>query len=519
MKTCWLPIPGILLLLMGCGGSSPSSVESLGTESTYGPVSTRSVGGVAEPVVMQGAYSSVTGVFGANFLNATVSLPESNQLNSEELLGNTMLAYSDSGRPVLVDYGTGKRYSLNSDVPVFSNIASPSFSANGALVLTVEYDTPTSPELFLYASDGSSRTKVPYTGFVSTPNLNAAGTKIAFVQGGDIWTMNTNGSSPTRVTTNDDYETQPKWNPSGTKIGYLRFIGGSARFWEIDTSSGVQVEKVLPITSFSSWDYNPTGTEIVVATAWGGNNRIDRYNLISGSRQNILSAADSVAGVTWSPEGSQVAYVRSGASGVRIESARVSDGSTSVIQPITSEFAQASVEWGPLVRKRSFIASSSSVLGATNAAGFLYGMAGDKFASFLAFDAVTRNTVDIDIPPPAGFNPSNHFATITAADNITMLRYANGFSGARISVVDPGSSSTYVQGAVVSFNAATGKVSAVLPFKRSRSGEKPTRTEHGGQVTYRGEFPGVWDANGKRSDAPATEVTMDLLTGKVIECH
>ena len=446
-----------------------------------------------------------------------MSLPPDNQLNEDELLGTTTLAYSDNGRPALVDYGTGTRYSLNSDVPVYVSSASPSFSANGSLVLTTEYDNPTSPELFLYASDGSSRTKVPYTGFVSAPNLNGAGTKIAFVQGGDIWTMNTNGTSPMSVTKNADYETQPKWNPSGTKIGYLKLVGSSSRFWEMDTAGGAQAEKVVPFTSFNSWDYNPTGTEIVVATAWGGNNRIDRYNLISGSRQNILSTTDYVADVTWSPDGSRVAYVRSGPSGIRIESARVSDGSTSVIQPITNEFAQTNIEWGPLVRKRSFIASSSSVLGATNAAGFLYGMAGDRFASFLAFDAVTRNTVDIDVPPPAGFNPSNHFATITAADNITMLRYVNGFSGARISVVDPGSSSTYVQGAVVSFNAATGKVSAVLPFNRSRSGEKPSRTEHGGQVTYRGEFRGVWDANGKRSDSPATEVTMDLRTGKVLE--
>jgi hypothetical protein len=146
-------------------------------------------------------------------------------------------------------------------------------------------------------------------------------------------------------------------------------------------------------------------------------------------------------------------------------------------------------------------------------------MTGDKFASFLAFDAVTRNTVDIDVPPPAGFNPSNHFATITAADNITMLRYVNGFIGARISVVDPGSSSTYVQGAVVSFNAATGKVSAVLPFNRSRSGEKPTRTVQGGKVTYRGEFLGVWDDKGKKSNSPVTEVTMDANTGQVLSQH
>jgi hypothetical protein len=247
-----------------------------------------------------------------------------------------------------------------------------------------------------------------------------------------------------------------------------------------------------------------------------GFNRIDRCNLASGASQNIVSTTDELSDVTWSPEGSRVAYYRTNASGTSIESARLFDGSTSTILPATNRIGLVSLEWGPLVRKRAFIASSNSVLGSTSAAGFLYGMAGDKFASFLAFDAVTRNTVDIDVPPPAGSNSSNHVATITAADKITMLRYVNEFTGARITVVDPSSSSKYIQGAVVSFNAATGKVSSVLPFNRSRSGEKPSRTVRGDKVTYRGEFTGIWDEKGKKSSSPATEVTLDANTGQVL---
>ena len=366
MKTCWITLLGSLLLLEGCGGNAGSNADSVGIDSTYGPVSTRSVGGVAEPVIMQGAHSSVTGVFGANFSNATVSLRPDNQLNEEELLATTTIAFSDSGRPVLLNYGTGAKYALNPESPIYSSDSSPSFSANGSLILTSEFDMVQAPELFLYASDGSSRIKVPYGGYLSNPNLNGPGTKITFAINYDIWTVNKDGASPQNLTRSDDYEFRPKWNPSGTKIGYMKYVFPTFRFWEMDAAGGGQVQKAVPILNITSWDYNPTGTEIVVVNTNDGFNRIDRCNLASGASQNIVTTTDELSDVTWSPEGSRVAYYRTNARGTSIESARLIDGSTSTILPATNRNSLVSLEWGPLVQKRSFIASSGSVLGATN---------------------------------------------------------------------------------------------------------------------------------------------------------
>ncbi|MFZ4507557.1 MAG: hypothetical protein ACOYON_07665 [Fimbriimonas sp.] len=103
MKYSWFALLASFLALTGCGGGLSPAGDTGGTDRVYGPISTRSIGPVAEPVFMQGSLSSVTGVFGANFLNATVALPPENQLNEISLLNTTMLFYSDTGRPVAME--------------------------------------------------------------------------------------------------------------------------------------------------------------------------------------------------------------------------------------------------------------------------------------------------------------------------------------------------------------------------------------------------------------------------------
>ena len=513
------PFLASVLVLAGCGGNAASRTETATVDNVFGLVSIRSVGGVAEPVTMQGSQSSVTGVFGANFLSAAVTLPPENQLNELALLGTTMLVYSDNGRPVLLDYGTGTPYALNPAATVWDNSCSPTFSGNGAQIASVEYDTVSSSDIFTYNIDGSSRTKIPNTSNAITPNWSPVSSKIAFSSAGDIWVVSTNGTGLTKLTSNADLESKPRWNPSGTKIRYIRVVSGVATLWEMDAAGGQQRQLVTGNGPILSWDYDPTGDEVIFVTDHNGGRSIYRSSLAGGPKIELLFTTDLITSVTWSPQGSHVAYIREGAAGSgRIEALRLSDNTTSTVKTLATPASANRLEWGPLVRKRSFIAASSPVLG-TNAAGFLYGMVRSNFATFLAFDAVTRSSVDIDVPPPSGINPTNFFATITAADSITMLRYVNGFSTPKITVVDPTVASTFVQGAVVSFDASNGTVAAVIPFNRSRSGEKPSRTEQGGKVTYRGEFLGVWDEKGKKSDAPATEVTMDLRTGKVLSHH
>ena len=503
------------MFLSGCGGSTASSADSAGVDHAFGPIATRSVGGIAEPVTMQGSQSSVTGVFGANFLSATVALAPENQLNELALLNTTTLAYSNIGRPALLDYGTGSIYALNPATAILSYNCSPTFSGTGTQIAAAEKEGYLTKDIFVYSIDGSSRTRITNGLDVSSLSWSPVGSKIVFSQGGDIWVINSNGTGLTNLTNSPGGEFRPRWNPSGTKIGFTKNVDGDQHFWEMDANGSNQVEKVGGLGNIASWDYDPTGNEIVFITDVASNDYIYRVSLVTFASYNLLSAgSDVIKDVTWSPQGSHIAYIREIGGAPRIEAMRLSDRTTTNVRSLLTTSEVTGLEWGPLIRKRSFIAPTSGVLG-TNAAGFLYGMVHSNFASFLAFDAVTRNTVDIDVPPNDS-NTSNFFATITAADSINMLRYVNGFSTPRITVVDPVDARTYIRGAIVSFDAAKGTVAAILPFNRSRSGDKPTRTVQGNKVTYRGQFLGVWDGDGKNSGSPVSEVTFDVSTGKVL---
>lgn len=511
-KRLWI-VGALVLGLAGCGGGGAPATEDAGRDQNYGPVSTRAVGGVQQPVTMVGSNSGVTGVFGANFTNVTVNMVPENQLNEDALDFQSYLSFCFENRPRLIDMSDG---SISSPNPMFgqlSNACDPQFSAGGGQLVTSEFDPSTSFfEIFTINVDGSGRFKVTSgPGSKFAPALSPTASKIAFYQYGDIWTINTNGTGLTQLTNNADVETYPRFSPDGTKIGYLRQVGSSTEFWTM-TSAGATQSMAYNLLPIAGWDWHPNGTEIVIgATSGGSTYGVARATLNPVSTRWIQTTNAPPYRITYSPTGARVAYEDYPPSGGLIQIVKVQDHSVSTLRPLaTSEYLG---DWGPLPRKRQFVGAGG--LFHTNAAGFLYGMRYDEFRSILAFDAVTRSTVDIDVEPTNGLNPTNFFATITAADSINMLRYVNNYFTPKITVVDPAVATTHLQGAIVSYNALTGRVAAVVGFNRSRGGAKPARTNLGAETLYTGDFVAAYDADGRKVRGPTSQVTFDA-EGKLV---
>ena len=57
------------------------------------------------------------------------------------------------------------------------------------------------------------------------PDWSPNGDKLAFVSGGDIWTINDNGTNEQRITTSGVDEKRPSWSPDGTKIIFAKRNG------------------------------------------------------------------------------------------------------------------------------------------------------------------------------------------------------------------------------------------------------------------------------------------------------
>jgi Tol biopolymer transport system component len=122
-------------------------------------------------------------------------------------------------------------------------VVAGAFSAiGGAVTVRKEALTAVSPGLIAFDSDRGNNT--------------------------DIYVMNADGTSQTRLTTNTAYDTNPSWSPDGTKVAFVR------------------------------------------TPAYYGNADIYLMNADgSGQSQITTSAADDTA-PSWSPDSSQIAFVR-----------------------------------------------------------------------------------------------------------------------------------------------------------------------------------------------------------------
>src|SRR4051794_22944535 len=56
----------------------------------------------------------------------------------------------------------------------------------------------------------------------SEPAWSPTGQKLVFSRGGDIWTMNADGTGVVRLPTDPEVETEPAWSPDGSRIAFER---------------------------------------------------------------------------------------------------------------------------------------------------------------------------------------------------------------------------------------------------------------------------------------------------------
>ncbi|MBI2957323.1 MAG: PD40 domain-containing protein, partial [Chloroflexi bacterium] len=72
--------------------------------------------------------------------------------------------------------------------------------------------------IYVLNEDGSGLAKL---GVGSAPVVSPDGSKIAFVHGGDIWTMNSDGNNRIQLTNISASEYRPAWSPDGKRIVFV----------------------------------------------------------------------------------------------------------------------------------------------------------------------------------------------------------------------------------------------------------------------------------------------------------
>jgi len=442
-------------------------------------------------VYSQNSGAVITGLGGANFTKL--------QLNPFKSLSATKIAFSaDQQLFVMNPDGTNPIAIGPTNIGAVTD-ASPSWYANGTVIAFVHPDQFGTGQIWRVNADGTGLQKL--TSFLNGaygPAWSPSGAKIAFYgyDAGNIpsiQTMNPDGSGQFQVTTAGEYDLYPSWSPDSTKI-YFSHLNNSALYDLASVSAGGGTTSVIYASFFGG-----TARQVAIApngeAAYSSGSFIAHANAVNatyyGASAPPQGSTDSSP--TFSPDGQWLMWSRfdgtthtlwkKPAGSFSAADTQVTDGSLSYVTPA----------WGPFPGNRTLV-GTGGILGAT-ASGFLFGQSGDVTASVLAFSCTTPGTATIINQSPGG-NVTNAVFQISG-DAITSLKYIADVYSAATTII-PGSFTT-ATGALVSFNATTGRVVLVAPY----SSAKRAVSAHG--VVFDGNFLGVW-RGGKQVSGATTHL-------------
>lgn len=146
-----------------------------------------------------------------------------------------------------------------------------------------------------------------------SPAFSPDGSRIAFaVAGSGIWSMNADGSDPTRLTT-EAQDSWPTWSPGGTQIAFSRFGSATRTYdlWRMDADGSNETVILEGSLNDVFPDWSPLGDEIFFAAAPAGIFTISPDGSGLTQHRGYRNHAD----FDYSPDGAQIAEAKGDESG------------------------------------------------------------------------------------------------------------------------------------------------------------------------------------------------------------
>ena len=515
MKKCaWLAVGVLSLFATGCGGGSAGSTAPGGGGDSSQPFSSGSFEGRAaatNPPVTTAAQTSVaTGITG-NFSQL--------KLREQNFDANDVRIAFSSSRSGIADVYTisltgANMFRVTSTLDQKEGYVAFNPSGNKIAVTAMQPDG--SNDLFIYRSDGILIERATFTPNVneSYPSWSPDGTKIVFENGSNSLSIyDTSAKTVTPLNTGSGDAFQPDWS-SRNLIAFQTSRDGSQHLYSV-SPNGSNLQKHLTKTAelYPKWD--PEGLRLFAAEFNGGNFGIFQEAPVGGGNYVATVAVDLVGNLPKSkpilaPDGDNF-YILSVDDKI-LNVPRAFGGEITTLYQGVDPIGSFDVQ--PLLKDRLMIGAGGLL--ATGGAGFIYADAGSRTQCCLAFDATTRSSAILRAVTGIGGTEDSLVFSLDA-DTVKLIKYANAPDWNAVSVVEAGTSTPTANGALISIDAAFGRVNAVLPFNGSRGADsKPAVTRQGLNYVFTGNFTSVVNGSGKNvAPSGASRVVLDPKTGKL----
>lgn len=217
------------------------------------------------------------------------------------------------GALVLID---GRSY--NEPTPMLNVFTAmpptPSSGGRGQLVFNSQRDA--NGEIYVMDTFGTSLTRLTtHVGDDNYPTYSPDGSRILFYSNResdyDIYVMNPDGSNIINLTPNDNNanDLAPCWSPDGTQIAFLSYRTGTAEIY-IMNADGSDPRN---LTNNDTDDYypawSPRGDQIAFTSGLQGNYDLYVIDVSGANLRQLTTDPASDARPAWSPDGTQIAFV------------------------------------------------------------------------------------------------------------------------------------------------------------------------------------------------------------------
>ncbi len=245
--------------------------------------------------------------------------------------------------------GENQRLVLESRYPLMS----PAWSPDGQWLAYVSFENKKSAIWVQYVRSGERRQVSQRAGINGAPSYSPDGKKLALTLGGsggnpDIYVLDLQTQSLTRITDDPSIDTEATWSPDGKFLYFTSDRAGGPQIYRVGINPGDRPKR---ITFTGNYNARPRvsadGNQLAMVTLDNGNYRIAVQDLASGSVR-VLSKGHLDESPSFAPNGATLMYSERDGNRVVLDTVSV-DGLTGLrLKAETGEVREPA--WGPFTQ-------------------------------------------------------------------------------------------------------------------------------------------------------------------------